>query len=170
MRRKDREMDPSWALDVLERAPYVTVSLACGDTPYAVPLSLARDGDDTFYFHCAKEGKKLDLIGKNPAVFLSAVARCKPTVGPLDNSFTLEFDSATATGTAALVTDREEKIHALRLVCQRFLPRHMDAFDDAIALSLERTAVVRITLTAPPVGKRKQYRKDGTEMKNSTCE
>jgi len=36
---------------------------------------------------------------------------------------------------------------------------------DAIARSLERTAVMRITLTEPPVGKRKQYDKQGEEMK-----
>ena len=65
----------------------------------------------------------------------------------------------------ATVPDREEKITALRAICQRFLPHHMDAFDDAIARSLDRTAVVRITLTEPPVGKRKQYDKDGEEMK-----
>ena len=63
------------------------------------------------------------------------------------------------------IGDREEKITALRAICQRFLPHHMDAFDDAIARSLDRTAVVRITLTEPPVGKRKQYDKDGEEMK-----
>ena len=37
--------------------------------------------------------------------------------------------------------------------------------DAAIARSLERTAVVRITLTEPPVGKRKQYDKQGEELK-----
>lgn len=31
--------------------------------------------------------------------------------------------------------------------------------------SLDRTAVVRITLTAPPTGKRKQYDSTGEEMK-----
>ena len=41
----------------------------------------------------------------------------------------------------------------------------MDAFDDAIQRSLERTAVVKITLTAPPTGKHKQYDKQGEEMK-----
>ena len=50
-------------------------------------------------------------------------------------------------------------------ISQRFLPKHMDAFDDAIARSLERTSIVRITLTEPPVGKRKQYDKHGDEMK-----
>ena len=62
-------------------------------------------------------------------------------------------------------TDKAEKIEALRIICQRFLPQHMDAFDDAIQRSLERTAVVKITLTAPPTGKRKQYDKEGEEMK-----
>lgn len=48
--------------------------------------------------------------------------------------------------------------------------REMDAFDDAIARSLERTAVVKITLTAPPTGKRKQYDKQGEKMKYGRTE
>ena len=52
----------------------------------------------------------------------------------------------------------------LRAICQRFLPHHMDAFDDAIARSLERTAVVKITLAEPPIGKRKQYDKQGEDL------
>ena len=71
-----------------------------------------------------------------------------------------------AVGTAELVSDRNEKIEALRAICQRFLPNHMAAFDDSIARSLERTAVVRITLTEPPTGKRKQYDEQGDEMTN----
>ena len=97
---------------------------------------------------------------------MSAVTRCAPTVDPKDGSFTLQYKSATAVGKAEIVTDREEKIAALRAICQRFLPHHMDAFDNAINRSLERTAVVRITLTEPPVGKRKQYDKQGEEMTN----
>ena len=93
------------------------------------------------------------------------ITKCAPTVGPKDGSFTLQYRSATAVGKAEIVTDREEKIAGLRAICQRFPPHHMDAFDDAIARSLERTAVVRITLTEPPVGKRKQYDKEGEEMK-----
>ena len=156
MRKASREMDAAFALEVLDKAPYVTVSMTKPDgTPYGLPLSLARIDENTFYFHCALEGDKLDCIAHCPTVFLSAVTKCAPTVGPKDGSFTLQYRSA----------DREEKITALRAICQRFLPHHMDAFDDAIARSLDRTAVVRITLTEPPVGKRKQYDKDGEEMK-----
>jgi hypothetical protein len=50
--------------------------------------------------------------------------------------------------------------------------RHLfnKSFDDAIARSLERTAVVKITLTSPPTGKRKQYDKQGEEMKYGRME
>ena len=123
-----------------------------------------------FYFHCALEGKKLDILRKNPRVCFSAVSRCKPTVGPKDGSFTLEFNSAIAFGVAEIVEAEDEKIEALRAVCERFLPQHMDAFDTSIARSLARTAVVRIRLTEPPVGKRKQYDKNGDEMKYGRME
>ena len=153
MRKASREMDAAFALEVLDKAPYVTVSMIKSDgSPYGLPLSLVRTDEKTFYFHCALEGDKLDCIRHCPTVFLSAVTKCAPTVGPKDGSFTLQYKSATAVGKAEIVTDHEEKIAG-------------HAFDDAIARSLERTAVVRITLTEPPVGKRKQYDKQGEEMK-----
>jgi len=158
-------MDAAFALEVLDKAPYVTVSFTRPDgSPYGVPLSLARTDEKTFYFHCALEGEKLDCIASNPNVALSAVTRCTPTVGPKDGSFTLQYKSAMAVGRAEIVTNGDEKIEALRAICLRFLPKHMEAFDDAIARSIERTAVVRITLSEPPTGKRKQYDKEGEEM------
>ena len=171
MRKVSREMPSEWAYEIMDKAPYITVAMTDEDgTPYAVPLSLARINDKTFYFHGAMEGKKLDIIRKNPKVWLSAVTTCKPTVGPKDGSFTLEFKSAMAQGIAEIVTDDEEKITALRTICERFLPKHMDAFDTSIARSLGHTAVVRITLTESPTGKRKQYDSQGEEMKYGRME
>lgn len=166
MRKESRQMSAEWAQEVLDRAPYITVSMVDEEgMPYSLPLSLARGDEMTFYFHGAMEGKKLDVLRKNPRVCLNAVTRCKPVVGPKDGSFTLEFQSAVAYGVAEIVEDEAEKIFAMRKICERFLPRHMDAFDASIARSLPRTAVVRIRLTEAPVGKRKQYDGNGEEMK-----
>lgn len=164
-------MDSQWALEVMRKAPYITVSFTRADgTAYGVPLSLASKDDNVWYFHCAPEGDKLDAIAVNPEVCLSAVTKCQPTVGPKDGTFTLQYRSAIAFGKAELVTDTDEKILALRLISERFLPKHMDAFDEAIRRSIHRTAVVRITLSAPPTGKRKQYDKNGDEMKYGRME
>ncbi len=171
MRKASREMPADWALDIMRKAPYITVSFIRPDgTAYGVPLSLASTDDKTWYFHCAPEGDKLDAIAAHPEVCLSAVTKCTPTVGPNDGSFTLQYRSAIAFGRAVLVTDVEEKVAALRAISERFLPQYMDAFDEAIRRSLHRTAVVRITLTAPPTGKRKQYDKQGEEMKYGRME
>lgn len=171
MRKASREMPADWALDIMRKAPYITVSfIRPNGTAYGVPLSLASTDDKTWYFHCAPEGDKLDAIAAHPEVCLSAVTKCTPTVGPNDGSFTLQYRSAIAFGRAVLVTDVAEKVAALRAISERFLPQHMDAFDEAIHRSLHRTAVVRITLTASPTGKRKQYDKQGEEMKYGRME
>lgn len=164
-------MDSQWALEVMRKAPYITVSFTRPDgTAYGIPLSLACTRDDIWYFHCAPEGDKLEAIAVHPEVCLSAVTKCQPTVGPKDGSFTLQYRSAIAFGKAEIVTDTEEKIQALRAISQRFLPQHMDAFEDAVHRSQHRTTVVRITLSALPTGKRKQYDQNGDEMKYGRME
>lgn len=171
MRKKSREMSSEWAYGVMDAAPYMTMSVVMPDgSAYGIPLSLARVDENTFYFHGALEGDKLEAIKVHPKVCLSAVTKCKPIVGPNDGSFTLEYNSAIAFGIAEIVEDTNEKIKGLRAICERFLPQHMDSFDAAIERSLIRTAVVRIKLIAPPTGKRKQYDSNGVEMKYQRLE
>ena len=166
MRKESRQMSAEWALEVFDKAAFITVSMSGPDgSPYGLPLSLVRTDEKTFWFHCALEGKKLDILRTNPKVFLSAVTRCRPLRGPKDGSFTLEFQSATAVGTAEIVEDESMKKDALRAICHRYLPQQMDGFEEAVSKSLCRTAIVRITLTEAPVGKRKQYDANGDEMK-----
>lgn len=49
MRKSDRQKSAEWALEVFDRAPYVTVSMTRPDgTPYGLPLSLVRRDSETF--------------------------------------------------------------------------------------------------------------------------
>lgn len=154
MRKAARQQNAGWAFNVFDKAPFVTVSMTRPDgTPYGLPLSLVRRDERTFYFHCAAEGEKLDCLTHNPVVSLSAVSRCSPVFEEEKCNFTEYYNSAVAVGTASIVESAEEKTEALRLLCRRFLPDHMDRFGEAVARSLDRTTVVRITLTEPPVGK-----------------
>ncbi|MCM1320448.1 MAG: pyridoxamine 5'-phosphate oxidase family protein [Muribaculaceae bacterium] len=156
MRRVDHQRDVQWALEVFDKAPYITLSMTRSDgAPYGVPLNIVRKDDKTFYFHCASEGEKIDCLRHNPIVSLSAVSRCTPKYEEEKNNFTEYFNSAIALGKALIVEDNIEKIEALRLICERFLPKYMEHFNEAISRSLDITTVVKITLTEPPVGKSK---------------
>ena len=68
MRRSDRARDRSFAFDVIDRCGHGVAALSTGgEGPYCIPLSLVRVGDDLF-FHCALEGRKLDLLRRDPRV------------------------------------------------------------------------------------------------------
>lgn len=156
MRKANRQKDAQWAFDVFDKAPYITLSMTRPDgTPYGLPLNIVRKDSTTFYFHCAEDGEKIDCLKHNDIVSLSAVSRCTPKYEEVKNNFTEYYNSAIAIGKAEFVADKEEKIEALRLLCQRFLPNYMDHFQEAIHRSLDRTTIVKITLTEPPVGKSK---------------
>lgn len=44
-------MDSEWALEVMHKAPYITVSFIDEEgKPYGLPLSLASDDDVNWYF------------------------------------------------------------------------------------------------------------------------
>ena len=148
MRRSEEKKDARWAFEVFDKAPYVTVSMVRSNgIPYGLPLNLVRKDEKIFYFHCAGEGDKLDCLARNPIVSLSAVSKCTPRYEEDKNNFTEYYHSAIAIGKAGIVTDRAEKMVALRLICERFLPKYMEHFDNAVAGSLDRTTVVKITLT-----------------------
>ena len=156
MRKASRQQSTERALEVMDRAPFMTLAMVRPDgTPYAVPLNIVRKDSTTLYFHCADEGEKIDCLRYNPVVSVSAVGRCSPRYEADKNNFTEYYDSVIALGRAEFVTDPVEKTEALRLLCERFLPDYMEHFDSAVARSLARTTVVRITLTEPPVAKSK---------------
>lgn len=144
MRRKDRERDEAFAWAVLEQAPYATLSLTDrAGVPYAVPLCQAADSArQALYFHCARAGEKWELLKDGAEVCLTAVSRAESVPG----EFTMAYASAVARGRAEVVTEPEEKHHALRLLCQRFDPEGMEHFDVSMEQLGNVTQVVRITI------------------------
>ena len=138
MRRKDRERDREFALGVVDECEYGTMAIQ-GEEPYCLPLSLVRVGD-CLYFHCALEGKKLDLLRKNKAVWVSFVGENTAA----QDDFTTYFRSAMVKGRAEEVTDDGEKLAALRALCQKLTSAHMSHFDSEAARSFAVTGIWKI--------------------------
>jgi len=142
IRRRDRALTTDDAREILARADHgVLATLGADGWPYAVPVNHALTGD-TLYIHCAGEGHKLENIAHEERVSYCAVASA--TVLPARLS-TL-YESAVAFGRAAVVTDPEERRHALELFAVRFCGSVTPEAQKAIAASGPRTTVVRIRL------------------------
>lgn len=66
MRRQDREIkDPEKILSIIAACPYCHLGFSDQGKPYVVPVNFGyavEDGRTVFYFHGAREGRKIDLI------------------------------------------------------------------------------------------------------------
>lgn len=147
MRRKDRSRGKEFSLELIDRCTHGVMALTTGeDTPYCLPLSLVRVGD-ALYFHCAHQGRKVELMRANPKVCVTFIGGDRPAY--LDKGeYTTFFQSVIVTGTVREVTDDGEKTQALRALCQKLTPQAMDGdkFEQAVSRSLPATGVWRIDM------------------------
>lgn len=142
MRRKDREISDRSEIDeILDRAETLVLSLWDGEEPYAVPVNFVRVGTD-LYFHCAREGRKLDIIAERPRICFTAVAEARVETGAEPCDCTTYYRSAVGWGSAAVLEDPAEKAAALAA-----LNRKHGAPDGPFPPQmLAATAVVRIAV------------------------
>ncbi len=124
MRRKDRQV-VNWdrMISILDSCDCCRLGLLDKDEVYIVPLNFgyrAQNGCLEIYFHCAKEGRKLDLIKKCKTVSFEMdtahflIAKDDPC------SYSFSFQSIMGTGHAVIVDDAEEKLYALGLILSHY--------------------------------------------------
>ncbi len=77
MRKKEKQInDIAGIEDVLSRALVCRLALCENDRPYIVPLCFGYE-DNALYFHCAQQGKKLDILRKNNNVCFEVDIDCQ---------------------------------------------------------------------------------------------
>lgn len=182
MRRKDREMNREFGLEVIDKSIYGVLSMVDdSNEAYSIPLSIVRDRNK-LYFHSAMDGRKIKILAKNPRVSvvfvgetkipenysneeLDEIVKDESKAGLLISKvFTTEFESAVVIGKVGLVENEDEKINALRLICEKYTPTKMNYFPMAIKVGLKRTNVYSIEIEEI-TAKRKKYDVDGEELK-----
>ena len=151
MRRKERQITEEEAWAVVDKCEYAFLAMTAEDgTPYGLPVTIVRKEWD-IYFHSAPEGRKAECLRHRPQVCITCVGDTEVQ----QDRFTTLYESAVAFGTAVELTEDQEKIEALRLLCLRHTPDNMRDFDRAIGTSLARTAVWKIVV-AEITGKAKR--------------
>jgi nitroimidazol reductase NimA-like FMN-containing flavoprotein (pyridoxamine 5'-phosphate oxidase superfamily) len=97
-------------------AKYVTIAMCEGDEPYLVTLSHGYDEENNrIYFHCAKEGKKGDILKKNRTVWGQVLLDKGYQQGSCDHLYhTTQFK-----GQASFVEDVKEKKRALKIMIKQ---------------------------------------------------
>lgn len=182
MRRKDREMDREFAINLIDRSAFGMLSTIDNEgNPYGIPLSLVRD-NDYLYFHSAKGGKKVEAFSNGKTVSVTFVGQVhvpdlfseeelqsfltdETKASTLSSKvFTTEYESAMVFGKIYLIEEELEAIKALRLLCEKYTPSKMSYFDLAVKGGLSKTNIYRIDIEEI-TSKRKKFDSSGEEMR-----
>src|SRR5690242_19978663 len=120
MRRSDKEItDGDELRAILAAARVCRLAMCDGDRPYLVPLSFALDGDD-LVLHAAREGRKLEVLRRNPAVCFEVEEGVEVRPGPTACDFSQAYRSVIGFGEVEFVEDRAERLRLLSLFGPRY--------------------------------------------------
>lgn len=118
MRRKNQALPPELCRKALDRNTHGVLALAGdGGYPYAVPLSYLFE-DGKLYFHCAKEGHKIDAVRSCTKASFCVV----DADDVLPDEFTTNFRSVIAFGQVRLLDNPEEIRAVMFRLAQRYSP------------------------------------------------
>src|SRR5690606_31956782 len=111
MRRKGQELPEAECKEILSSCSTGVLGLMGADGyPYAVPLNYVY-ADGAIYFHCAKDGHKIDCIRNSERVSFCVVQR--GNVVP--ELFATDYRSVIVFGRAMIVSDDVERRRAMLL-------------------------------------------------------
>jgi nitroimidazol reductase NimA-like FMN-containing flavoprotein (pyridoxamine 5'-phosphate oxidase superfamily) len=151
MRKSKREVAGREALsEILAACDVCRVALNAetpGAAPYVVPLNFGFAWTGTLpvlYFHCAPEGRKLDLLRANPRAGFEAGRMLALRKGSEACRWSSDYESVIGTGTLSIVDDPAERLAGLEALMRHY-GSGAPAFDPA---SLERTTVLRLDCDA----------------------
>lgn len=122
MRRKDREVtNPDEIFDILTRCDTLRIAMRGEEYPYIVPVSFGaekEDGVPVVYFHCARLGKKVDLLRRDPRVSVEGdiFYRTETT----DHGITARYESVIGYGECVLLEEEEEMRRGLAVLCAHY--------------------------------------------------
>ena len=124
MRRHKKEITDRAQIDAIIRESQVCrLAMTGPEGPYIVPLNFGYDGT-TLYFHCAKEGQKMDILQANPQVCFEFDLVDELKEGKGLCSWSMSYRSVIGFGTVRFLDEPQEKQNALQeLLAQYGGPR-----------------------------------------------
>jgi len=154
MLRKEKEMNEADTERFLVESEVGRLGVCDNNKPYVVPVLFVYDKESgTIFVHCAKKGKKIDIMKTNPNVCFETDEKSGIIFGKSSCSFSLIYRSVIAFGEATFIDDPEEKAKALNLLIKKYAGETKAGF-----VTPEKTAstqVIGIRITSK-TGKQKK--------------
>ncbi|MBD5473604.1 MAG: pyridoxamine 5'-phosphate oxidase family protein [Lachnospiraceae bacterium] len=151
MRRKDREITDLTEIEsIISQCTCCRIGFHDEEEVYIVPLNFGyetKNGAYTFYFHGAKEGRKIDLIKKNPIAGFEMDTNYALNEADLACGYSARFQSIIGNGVVSIVTEINEKKLGLSLLMEHNTKKQNWHFDEKMidAVTVFKLAVKKMS-------------------------
>ncbi len=142
MRIKEREIKDKDEMEkILKKSRVCRIGLVDQDKPYIIPMNFGYK-QGTIYLHCAKEGRKIELIKKNPNVCFEVDELVRLKKAKLACDWGAEYQSIICTGRAVFLEDPGEKKEGLDVIMSQYSQKEFEYSNKM----LDKTVVIKIAI------------------------
>lgn len=142
MRRKKQLLSETKTIEILKSHTSGVLGVTGDyDYPYTIPLSYVYK-DGKLFFHCAKEGHKIDSIKRNDKVTFCVIDKDEV----IQNTFTTHFRSVSVFGRARILTEDNERRDALESLVEKYSPDFINEGQKEIEGSWDRVCLVEVKI------------------------
>jgi uncharacterized protein len=142
MRKPEKEIKDRSEIDlIIRRSKVCRLGMSDNGQPYIIPLCFGYDGK-AVYFHCAKEGRKLEIIHKNNSVCLEFDILEGMVEADKACDWGIKYQSVIAFGKAKVIDGPDEKRAALAVLMSQYSNQSYSFPDEKLAI----TCVVKVEI------------------------
>ena len=113
--------------EIIKKCKICRVGMVDGDVPYVLAMNFGYE-DQTVWLHCAKEGKKIDILKRNNKVCIEFDTDHKLFArhDHVACSWRYAYRSVLVHGNAILIDNYNEKIKALNIFMKNYSDREFE--------------------------------------------
>lgn len=150
MRRKDREVTDKDAIEeIISRCTCCRIGFNDNGEVYIVPLNFGYETGEkyTFYFHGAKDGRKINLIKSCNEVGFEMDTNYLLKEADIACGYSARFQSIIGNGVVSFVENPDEKINALQKIMKHTTGKGDWTFDEKMlqAVMVFKLEVIKIS-------------------------
>jgi nitroimidazol reductase NimA-like FMN-containing flavoprotein (pyridoxamine 5'-phosphate oxidase superfamily) len=132
VRRKEKEITSKDDVEALIQECFAChVAMSDEGEPYVVAMNFGYV-DGAFYLHCAREGRKVDMLRRNPRVCVQMHTGDEIVTAEAACGYGTRFRSVVATGTVEFLSDAAEKRAGLNAIMTHYTGREFEFPDPSV--------------------------------------
>lgn len=130
---------------VLDAALVAVVGFVQDGAPVVVPMIYGRE-DETIYLHGARKARVIRLLEQTPAACLNVTLVDGLVFARSAFNSSLNYRSATVFGKPRLIEDKDEKLHAMRVISEHSMPGRWEELREPLRREVSMTGVIALEI------------------------